>query len=72
MSYKLSTMEKNIYPARDTTATGIEEDNLFVSRINGHIARTVILSHEPEPGYVKADWNIDLDYNKRGEKIGVK
>lgn len=53
---------KNIYPVRDTAIAGIEEKSLFVARINGRIAGTVILRHKPEPAYEQADWGMDLDY----------
>lgn len=55
---------KGIYPTRETAVAGIEEDCLFVARMDGRIAGTVILRHQPEPAYSLADWRIDLDYSE--------
>lgn len=54
---------KGLYPDRETARTGIEEQCLYVVRSGGRIAGTVILRHEAEPAYEKADWHVDLDYS---------
>lgn len=54
---------KGIYPAREDALQGVEEDNLFVATIDGKIAGTFILRHQPEEGYETAKWKKDLDYS---------
>lgn len=53
---------KGVYPVRETAIDGIQEDNLYVIRDNFRIAGSVILRHEPEEAFSKADWGNDLDY----------
>ncbi len=53
---------KGIYPIRETAATGIGNNNLFVLRINNKIAGSIILSHDPESAYAQGTWGIELDY----------
>lgn len=53
--------KKGIYPVRETAFKSIEEGSLFVVKNDGHIAGSVILRHEPEPAYSKADWKIELE-----------
>ena len=55
-------MEKGIYPVKETAINGIQEVNLFVIRNSNRIVGTIILRHEQELGYSKANWNINLDY----------
>lgn len=53
---------KHIYPVRETAVSGIEADNLFVLKIDGVIAGSVILNHEPENAYDKVKWMLEADY----------
>lgn len=54
---------KGIYPIRDTAASGIQNNNLFVYKINSEVAGSIILNHEPETAYAQATWGIEADYN---------
>lgn len=54
---------KGVYPTKDCAVEGVEEGSLFVARMEGRIAGTVILRHEPEPAYHTADWHTALDYS---------
>jgi ribosomal protein S18 acetylase RimI-like enzyme len=54
---------KGEYPIRQTAIQGIEEDSLFVLRIDGAIAGTVILNHKPEQAYHQAKWGFESDYS---------
>jgi len=53
---------KGIYPIRETAVKGIENDNLFVLKMNNEIAGSIILNHEPETAYSKVVWGIESDY----------
>ncbi|MDU1892203.1 MAG: GNAT family N-acetyltransferase [Dysgonomonas sp.] len=53
---------KHIYPIRETAAKGIEEQSLFVAKIDDTIAGSVILNHTPEDAYSRVKWLIDADY----------
>lgn len=53
---------KGIYPAREDAEKGIKEKNLYVLRNEREIMGSIILSHEPEAAYEKADWHVDLEY----------
>ncbi len=53
---------KGIYPIRQNAVNGIENGILYVAKHNGKIVGSVILSHKPEPAYLKAKWEIDSDY----------
>lgn len=55
--------KKHIYPTREDAQKGIEEENLFVVRCNGTIAGSIILNHEPEHGYEKAEWTTPDIYD---------
>jgi ribosomal protein S18 acetylase RimI-like enzyme len=55
---------KGVYPTRETAANGIEKNNLFVLKINNEIAGSIILNHSPETAYTKAEWGIEMDYDK--------
>jgi len=54
---------KGIYPIRETAAKGIQNNNLFVLKINHEIAGSIILNHEPETAYDQISWGIEADYN---------
>lgn len=53
---------KGVYPVRETAATGIESNNLFVLKIDGVIAGSVILNHKPENAYNEVSWDMEADY----------
>lgn len=55
---------KGIYPIREDALKGIKGDNLFVAVYDGKIVGSIILSHEPEHGYEKVDWNMNAGYNE--------
>lgn len=53
---------KGIYPIRETAVNGIQDNNLFVLKMNGEIAGSIILNHEPESAYSQVTWRIEADY----------
>lgn len=53
---------KGLYPIRETAVNGIQNNSLFVLKINNVIAGSIILNHEPETAYAKVTWGIDADY----------
>ena len=53
---------KGIYPIRETAVNGIQDNYLFVLKINNEIAGSIILSHEPETAYAQVSWGIEADY----------
>ena len=53
---------KGVYPVRQNAIDGIKHGNLYVSTLNGKIVGSVILSHEPEPAYYEAKWELEADY----------
>lgn len=55
---------KGIYPIREDAIKGIEAGDLFIADYNGKIAGSIILSHEPEPGYENVQWKIEAQYDK--------
>lgn len=54
---------KGVYPVRETAVQGIQEETLFVLRMDNAIAGTVILNHKPEEAYHQAKWRVDADYS---------
>lgn len=54
---------KGIYPVRETAVEGIEDDSLFVLRVDGCIAGSIILNHKPEEAYRGVKWSFDSDYS---------
>ena len=52
---------KGIYPVRETAEVGIKEGALFVLKIKGVIAGSIILNHTPEEAYKGVRWNIEVD-----------
>ena len=54
---------KGIYPVRQNAIDGVKHGNLYVSKYNGKIIGSIILSHEPEPAYYKAKWQFESDYS---------
>ncbi|MBU3105801.1 GNAT family N-acetyltransferase [Clostridium gasigenes] len=55
--------KKDIYPVRQNAIDGVKHSNLYVSKHNGKIIGSVILSHKPEPKYYKAKWKFESDYS---------
>ncbi|WP_315120792.1 GNAT family N-acetyltransferase [uncultured Clostridium sp.] len=53
---------KGVYPTRETAVSGIQNNNLFVLKMNNEIAGSIILSHEPEPAYSQVIWGIEAEY----------
>jgi len=53
---------KGLYPIRETAVNGIQNDCLFVLKINNEIAGSIILNHEPETAYAQVTWGIEADY----------
>ncbi len=54
---------KGIYPTREDAVNGVGNDNLYVAKVAGKIVGSLILNHEPEPAYHKAQWEINADYS---------
>jgi ribosomal protein S18 acetylase RimI-like enzyme len=52
---------KGVYPTRETAVRGIQKKTLFVLKIKGQTAGTVILNHEPETAYAQAKWGVEAD-----------
>lgn len=53
---------KGIYPIRETAVNGIQNNKLFVLKMNNEIAGSIILNHEPETAYSQVIWGIEADY----------
>jgi len=53
---------KGIYPVRQTAIDGIEDNSLFVCRVDGKIAGSVILNHHPEEAYHQVQWQTPDQY----------
>lgn len=53
---------KGRYPIRETAVSGIQNNNLFVFKMNNKIAGSIILNHEPETAYAQVIWGIEADY----------
>jgi hypothetical protein len=54
--------KKGVYPVRETAIIGINNNGLFVLRLNNKILGTVILSNEPEIAYKDVTWGIKAEY----------
>ncbi|GFZ31731.1 N-acetyltransferase [Clostridium zeae] len=52
--------KKGLYPVRETAANGIRENNLFVLKIDGKIAGSIILNHLQEAAYRGVTWGIEV------------
>ena len=57
-----SGWRKGVYPVRENAQRAAEAGTLFVYMIDGNIAGSVILSHEPEEAYHTETWLIDAEY----------
>lgn len=55
---------KGVYPTRETAASGIHNNSLYVVRREKKIIGTVILNHIAEPAYSQADWSIEASTNE--------
>ncbi|MHB8072617.1 GNAT family N-acetyltransferase [Desulfosporosinus fructosivorans] len=53
---------KGLYPIRETAVNGIQNNSLFVLKVNNEIAGSIILNHEPETAYDQVTWGIEADY----------
>lgn len=53
---------KGIYPNRETAEEGITKGHLFVMKDEEHVVGSVILRHEPEEAYAKANWLVPWEY----------
>ena len=54
---------KGIYPIREDAVAGVNDNMLYVARIDGRIAGSVILNHQPEKAYENVKWKMELDYS---------
>lgn len=54
---------KDVYPIRETAEQGISEQTLFVLRIDGAIAGSIILNHHDEEAYHQVKWGFESDYS---------
>lgn len=54
---------KGIYPIREDAVAGVNDNMLYVARIDGRIAGSVILNHQPEKAYENVKWKIELDHS---------
>ncbi len=57
-----SGWKKGVYPVRETAINGVAEQSLYVARIGGRIAGTIILNNRPEAAYAGAKWAFESDY----------
>jgi GNAT superfamily N-acetyltransferase len=57
-----SGWKKDIYPVRSDAEKALMEDALYVARVKGKTAGTIILRHEPEEGYQNGSWLTEDDY----------
>lgn len=55
--------KKDVYPIRQNAIDGVENGNLYIAKYNEKIVGSVILNHEPEPAYYKAEWEFESDYS---------
>jgi len=53
---------KGVYPIRETAEQSVRHGDLFVLRMDGIIAGSVILNHEQEEAYDQATWGVEADY----------
>jgi len=51
--------KKGVYPTKEEAETGIEEETLFVLRMDDQIAGSVILNHIQEEAYSEAEWQVE-------------
>lgn len=53
--------KKGVHPIREDAIKGIEENNLYVVKMNNKIVGALILNHELERGYETAKWLCDVE-----------
>lgn len=53
--------KKGSYPVRQDAVDGINEGSLFVATEHEEILGSMILRHEPEPAYLSAAWQAELE-----------
>ncbi|HWR24359.1 MAG TPA: GNAT family N-acetyltransferase [Feifaniaceae bacterium] len=53
--------KKGVYPVREDARRAAEEGTLFVYMIDGKVASSVVLNHEPEEAYRTAHWLISAE-----------
>lgn len=56
-----SGWKKGLYPIRETALKGITEQTLFILKVEGDIAGTIILNHEVEAAYAGGKWGIKAE-----------
>lgn len=56
--------KKDIYPVREDAIIGVRNGNLYVAKHNGELIGSIILNHEAEPAYSKAQWEFESDYSE--------
>lgn len=54
--------KKGVYPVRENAIDGIKEGCLYVATDNDEIIGSMILRHMPEPAYLTASWQVELNY----------
>lgn len=54
--------KKGVYPVRENAIDGIKEGCLYVATDNDGIIGSIILRHKPEPAYLTASWQVELNY----------
>lgn len=56
--------KKGIYPSREDAEIGVAKGTLYVAKIEEKIVGSIILDHEPVPGYSKVGWkDKNADYS---------
>lgn len=53
--------KKGVYPIRETAVNGVENNDLFVLKINDEIAGSIILNNEQEGSYSQGSWGIEAN-----------
>jgi GNAT superfamily N-acetyltransferase len=56
--------KKGLYPVRETAEKSIRENNLFILKIDGKIAGSIILNHLQEDAYRGVNWRINVEDEK--------
>lgn len=54
---------KGIYPVRESAASGLADNALYVAKYNGQIVGSVVLNHAPEEAYASCSWKVCVDYD---------
>ncbi len=56
--------KKGVYPDRRTAELYVGNEELHVITIEGRIAGTIVLSHDPEEAYREVKWRYEWQYEK--------